>query len=84
MPIIMSSMHFQSCIATRGFIQEIKFGDFISMYCAEVTIGFFNQSYNASESDGAVSVEVGIISGSLQREVSVQFTSSDSSALSKS
>ena len=36
-----------------------------------------------SEADGTVSIQVGVISGSLQREVIVSFSTSDSTAIGK-
>ena len=35
-------------------------------------IGFFNSSYQTSENDGFVTVEFGIVDGSLQAELSVE------------
>ena len=40
------------------------------MYTA-ITIGFLSTSYTVSEADGTVSIQVGVINGSLQREVEV-------------
>ena len=53
------------------------------MYTA-ITIGFLSTSYTVSEADGTVRIQVGVISsGSLQRDVVVSFSTSDSTATGK-
>ena len=46
-------------------------------------IGFLNTSYTVGESDGLVNVQIGVINGSLQRPVVVQFSTNAVSAASK-
>ena len=45
----------------------------------EVVIGFINQIYNVSEDDGKVCVEIGVISGILGRNITVQLAFSSES-----
>ncbi len=49
----------------------------------EVVIGFINDLYIALESDGEAFVEIGVISGSLQRDVAFQLSFSDEYATGK-
>ena len=51
---------------------------------AEVVIGFINQIYNVSEDDGKVYVEIGVISGILGRNITVQLAFSSKSAVCES
>ena len=50
---------------------------------AEVVIGFINQPYNVSEDDGAACVEVGVMSGHLGRNITLQLAFSSRSATCK-
>ena len=51
---------------------------------AVVVIGFINAPYQANESDGTVSVQVGVIGTTgLGREVTVELSYSNGSALGK-
>ena len=43
-------------------------------------IGFLNTSYTVGESDGAVNIQIGVIRGSLQIPVVVNFTTNADSA----
>ncbi len=54
-----------------------------TFYYVELVIGFINEPYTALESDKEASVEIGVLSGSLQRDVSFQRTFSSGSALGK-
>ena len=45
--------------------------------------GFINDPYTAMESDGEAFVEIGVLSGSLQRDVAFQLSFSDESATGK-
>ena len=49
----------------------------------DVVIGFINAPYAANENDGNAVFEIGIISGRLQREVSVEFSIFSGSAVGK-
>jgi hypothetical protein len=51
--------------------------------CAAVVIGFLNTSYTVSESDGEAIIQIGVIRGSLERPVNVQFSINAISAASK-
>ena len=51
---------------------------------AEVMIGFIHQIYNVSEDDGKVCVVIGVISGILGRNVTVQLAFSSESAVCES
>ena len=55
------------------------------LYCdiLEVVIGFLSERYNVRESDERVSIEFGVITGSLGSDISVQLSLSDGSALCK-
>ena len=53
------------------------------MYCAAVVIGFLNTSYTVGESDGVVNIQIGVIRGSLQGPVNVEFSINAISAASK-
>ena len=44
-------------------------------------IGFINLPYSATENDGVAFVEIGVISGNLQRDVSFQLLFTSGSAL---
>ena len=46
-------------------------------------IGFLNTSYTVGESDGAVNIQIGVIRGSLQTPVVVNFTTNADSANGK-
>ncbi len=48
-----------------------------------MVIGFINDPYTALESAGEAFVEIGVISGSLQRDVAFQLSFSDESATGK-
>ena len=48
-----------------------------------MVIGFINAPYAANENDGNAVFEIGIISGRLQREVSVEFSIFSGSAVGK-
>ncbi len=50
-------------------------------YNTELVIGFINEPYTALESDGEAFVDIGVISGSVQRNVAFQLTFSRGSAL---
>lgn len=41
------------------------------LYFVGATIGFFNTSYSVLESEGQLNIQLGVISGSLQREVEI-------------
>ena len=43
-------------------------------------IGFLNTSYTVGESDGVANIQIGVIRGSLQRPVTVEFSTSAISA----
>ena len=45
--------------------------------CAEIIVGFLSTSYSTTESDGQLYIQVGVISGSVQREVIVNLSISD-------
>ena len=47
---------------------------------SEVVIGFLDTSYNVGESDGQANVQIGVIRGSLQRLVVVEFSTNAVSA----
>ena len=49
----------------------------------DVIIGFINAPYSVGENEGEVDIQVGVIEGSLLREVVVLFTTLDSSARGK-
>ena len=49
----------------------------------DVTIGFINAPYSVDENEGEVDIQVGVIEGSLQREVVVLFSTLDSSVRGK-
>ena len=52
---------------------------------ADVVIGFLNDSYEVNEEDGSVTIEVGLIGGTmLQREISMLLSFVDDTATSKS
>ena len=46
-------------------------------------IGFLNTSYTVGESDGQANIQIGVIRGSLQRPVAVQFSTNAVSAAGK-
>ncbi len=48
-----------------------------------MVIGFINDPYTAMESDGEAFVEIGVLSGSLQRDMAFQLSFSDESAVGK-
>ena len=48
----------------------------------DVTIGFINPPYSVFENESLV-IQVGVLEGSLQREVVVSFSSSDLTAIGK-
>ncbi len=48
-----------------------------------MVIGFINESYTALESDEEAFVDIGVISGSVQRDVIFELTFSNGSALGK-
>ena len=54
----------------------------LSNITAVVVIGFLPETYSIRETDGSVSLNVGIISGSLERSVEVFFSTSDGTATS--
>ena len=45
-----------------------------------IVIGFFNTSYTVYESDGVANIQIGVIQGSLERPLVVQFSTSAISA----
>lgn len=47
-----------------------------------VQIGFLQTLYSVNEEEGLVTVQVGVISGSLTSDVNVEITSTDGSATS--
>ena len=49
----------------------------------DATIGFINSPYSVIENEKQVVIQVGVIEGSLQREVVVSFSTSDSAAIGK-
>ena len=49
----------------------------------DVTIGFIDSPYSVNENERQVVIQVGVIEGSLQREVVVSFSTSDSAAIGK-
>ena len=53
-----------------------------NLYDSEVVIGFLNASYTVGESDGVANIQIGIIQGSLERSVVVQFSTNAISAAS--
>lgn len=53
------------------------------MINAEIVIGFSNATYDANENDGEAIIQIGLINGTLQTEVSIQLSVSDGTALSK-
>ncbi len=50
-------------------------------YNTELVIGFINEPYTALESKGEAFVNIGVLSGSVQRSVAFQLTFSSGSAL---
>ena len=46
-------------------------------------IGLLNTSYTVSENDGAANIQIGVIQGSLERSVVVQFSTNAISAAGK-
>ena len=50
---------------------------------AETVIGFINPPYVANERDGVTFLRFGIITGNLQREISVELSLSNGSAICK-
>ena len=48
-----------------------------------VVIGFLNTSYTVNENDGVANIQIGVIQGSLERSVTVQFSTSADSASGK-
>ena len=52
-------------------------------YILEVVIGFLDESYSVSESDGTAFIEFGVITGSIGTDIYVQLSLSDGSALCK-
>ena len=50
---------------------------------AETGIGFINPPYVANERDGVTFLRFGVITGSLQREISVELSLSNGSAICK-
>ena len=53
---------------------------FFLSYNTELVIGFINEPYTAVESDEEAFVEIGVISGSVQRNVAFQLAFSSGSA----
>ena len=51
--------------------------------CAAVVIGFLNTYYTVNENDGVADIQIGVIRGSLERPVVVQFSTSADSASGK-
>ena len=51
---------------------------------AEIVIGFINPPYVANERDEVTFLRFGIITGNLQREISVELSLSNGSAICKS
>ena len=49
-----------------------------------MTIGFDDTSYTVNESDGEVSVSVGVLTGDLSRDIIIGFNTVDVSATSTS
>ena len=49
--------------------------------CIVVVVGFLQQFVNVSEGDGEVTLQVGVISGTLQRSISLEFQLVDGSAM---
>ncbi len=56
---------------------------FETFYNVELVIGFINEPYIALESDEEEFLDIGVISGDLQRDVVFQLTFSSGSALGK-
>ena len=48
-----------------------------------VTIGFLSTEYSASESEGPINFEFGVIEGELGFDVDLIFTTSDDTAIGK-
>ena len=48
-----------------------------------MVIGFLSESYSVNESDGTISIEFGVITGSLGTNISIQLNFSDETALCK-
>ena len=65
---------FTTCIY-RGFLLQ---------FCAAVTIGFMDTEVTVGESAGPVILNVALLSGSLERDVFVDFTTQDGTAVGKS
>lgn len=62
------------CSNTKILVHE-------SFPLAAVVIGFLNPPVNVTETDGAVLIEVGILSGVLQRNVVINFSTQDLEAV---
>ena len=42
-------------------------------YSTDVVIGFLSSSYNVSEGDGFVNIQIGVVNGSIETRVVVSF-----------
>ena len=56
---------------------------YISVNCAAVVIGFLNTSYTVGECDGIANIQIGVIQGTLDGPVVVQFSTNAASAAGK-
>ena len=67
----------------NDYSQSIHVPYFDNMQYTEVIIGFINPPYSVIENEGQVVIRVGVIEGSLRREVVVSFSTSDNTAIGK-
>ena len=58
-----------------------NYSDLLLFHVA-VVIGFLNTSYTVSENDGVANIQIGVIRGSLERPINVQFSLNAMSAAS--
>ena len=56
---------------------------YIIINLTDVTIGFLNPSYSVFENGSQVIIQVGVLDGSLQRNVIVTLSTSDLTAIGK-
>ena len=50
---------------------------------SEADIGFISSHFTVRESDSEVNIQVGVLSGSLQKEVAIKFSVTESNAFGK-
>ena len=67
----------------NDYSQSIHIPYLDNMQYIEVIIGFINPPYYVIENEGQVAIQIGVIDGSLQREVVVSFSTSDDTAVGK-